>query len=209
LRGDSLAGILRQRGRLPLVEVAELVRDVCAGLADAWRQGVVHRDLKPGNIIRADQSAGRPVWKILDFGVSKVGDHDGTLTEGKAIGTPPYMAPEQARGETVDHRADIHAIAANAYRSLTGQPAFAGQDSATVMYAVVHRLPPRPSEIVTLPREVDDVLTVGLAKRPEHRFARSEELAAAFTAAALGDISDELRARARRCNAAHPWGADR
>jgi serine/threonine protein kinase len=84
------------------------------------------------------------VWKLLDFGVSKLASRGGTLTAGHVIGTPGYMAPEQARGEDVDHRADGYALAAIAYRCLTGHPAFTGKDVPTTLYDVVYKMPTRP-----------------------------------------------------------------
>ncbi len=188
LRGVDLGGWLRERGRLPLDEVVELVRQVALGLDDARRAGIVHRDLKPQNLFRADE-VGRtgPTWKVLDFGVSKLAGHGGTLTQGFVVGTPQYMAPEQAAGDDVDHRADVYSLAAIAFRCLTGRPPFAGADAPALLYQVVHTAPPRASDLVALPASVDDVLARGLSKRPEDRPATAPALAEALAAAAVHD----------------------
>ncbi len=208
LRGESLADLIRKGKRMSLAEVVTMVMDVSAGLAAARVAGIVHRDLKPGNLFLAN-GPGRPVWKILDFSVATHMDQEGTLTRGQAVGTPAYMSPEQARGRSVDHRADLYALAANAYRALTGRPAFTGKDVAAVMYAVVHKLPPRPSEIAELPLDVDAVLAIGLAKDPNDRFSTAEEFASALADAARADLSNELRDLGHKRERTHPWGTTR
>jgi serine/threonine-protein kinase len=115
------------------------------------------------------------------------------------------MAPEQARGEDLDHRADLYSLCVIAYRALTGRPAFAAQVPAVVMAEVVGRMPPRPSQLADLPDDVDVVLAIGLAKSADDRFASAGELAAAFAAAADGRVSDDLRRRARALADRHPW----
>ena len=205
LRGRDLAHLLRERRRLPLDEVVQLVSEVTHGLDVARAAGIVHRDIKPQNLFLAD-GIGGPRWKILDFGVSKLGDHEGTLTQGQVIGTPMYMAPEQARGDAVDHRTDLFALVTVIYRATTGQPPYAGRDVPSILYSVVHEVPQRPGELVKLPRDVDRVIAIGLAKRPDDRFATAVQLAEAFAAAASSRLSRELRDRGDAAIAARPWG---
>ncbi|MFT3774454.1 MAG: protein kinase [Minicystis sp.] len=126
LSGRDLAAYLRQQDHLDAPAVAEVLREVGRGLAAAHGAGVVHRDLKPQNIFGAEQADGRSVWKVLDFGVSKLRDTHGTLTHAAVVGTPGYMSPEQARGGEIDHRSDIFALGAVAYRAVTGRPPFRG-----------------------------------------------------------------------------------
>ncbi len=205
LRGFDLAHHLRRARRLPLAQVVILVRQLATGLEVAHRTGVVHRDIKPHNLFLAEET-GRFTWKLLDFGVSKVADHGGTLTAGHVVGTPGYMAPEQARGEEVDLRADVYALAAIVYRCLTGHPAFTGKDVPSTLYDVVFKMPTRPSALIELPADVDRVLAIGLAKDRIDRFASATELAAALAEAADDRLDDRARTRAVALIARHPWG---
>ncbi len=202
LRGRDLSAILRRSPRLPVAEALALLEQVGCGLDALHAAGIVHRDLKPQNLFRADA----PVqWKILDFGVSRVVDVDSSLTRGQAIGTPAYMSPEQARGHEVDHRADLFGLGAIAYRVLTGRPAFAGVEVPHILYRVVHAMPPRPSAVAGLPRAIDDVLAIALAKRPGDRFATAGELARAVSQAMGGELAPELADRAHRLATRWPW----
>jgi len=210
LRGHDLAYYLRKRRRLPPARVVQLVRQVGLGLEAAAAEGIVHRDIKPQNLFLAETGNGEPVWKVLDFGVSKLADHGGTLTKGHVVGTPGYMAPEQARGLEVDHRADIYALAAIAYRALTGLPPFSGKDVPTTLYDVVYKMPRRPTEIVVdLPADVDAALAIGLAKRPDDRFASCDKLGDALDAALRGELPPPLRDRAERLLDVLPWAESR
>ena len=207
LEGRDLAYLLRKERRLPPDALIEMLRQVARGLDAAHAAGIVHRDLKPQNLFRADTDDG-PVWKILDFGVSRLVDVDSSLTRGQAIGTPSYMSPEQARGHDVDRRADLFALGVLAYRALTGRPPFSGSEVPQILYNVVYGMPPRPSEIVDVPGAVDDVLAVALAKRPEDRFGSAGELVEALAAAVEGRPQRELRDRARRLTNRLPWEGD-
>ncbi len=205
LEGRDLASILRKEQRLEADEVIALLRQVARGLDAAHAVGVVHRDLKPQNLFRADRPEG-PLWKILDFGVSRLVDVDSSLTRGQAIGTPSYMSPEQARGHDVDRRADLFALGVLAYRALTGRPPFTGSEVPQILYRVVYAMPPRPSELVDVPGAVDDVLAVALAKRPDDRFGSASELVEALAVALAGTRTEPLRERARRITDRLPWG---
>ncbi len=198
LYGEDLAHILQRKRRLPLGEVVSLIEQVGAGLSAAHEVGIVHRDVKPHNLF-AHAAGDAPAWKILDFGVSKLADSDGTLTEGNVVGTPAYMAPEQACGDEVDHRVDVYALAAIAYRCLTGRPPAVGSDVHQVLYAVVHQAPARPTTLVPeLPSDVDAALAIGLAKRPADRFQHIDELVSALISAARSALPSELRRRAKQ-----------
>ncbi len=206
LRGASLSDLLREQPRMPVDEVVEMVRQLAAGVTAAHGAGIVHRDLKPGNVFRHGPANGaKPVWKIVDFGVSKLADGGGTLTEGQVIGTPVYMAPEQASGGDVDARADVYALGAVAYRALTGRPPFSGSGSARILYSVVHEMPPRPSEAAPLDRGFDVLLAVALAKDVELRFQSPGAFSDALSAVASGEVSESLRERAFLTLQEHPW----
>jgi len=205
LRGKDLAHHLRRVRRMSLAQTVSLIRDIGGGLKVAHDAGVVHRDLKPHNLFLAEQD-GAQRWKLLDFGVSKLAARGGTLTAGHIVGTPGYMAPEQARGEAVDQRADVYALAAIAYRCLTGHPAFTGKDVPTTLYDVVYKMPTRPSLLVELPVDVDRALAVGLAKHRDERLASVGDFIAALASAAESKLDLELRTRGDALIARHPWG---
>jgi len=205
LRGASLADILRDEPVQKPRAIAAIVREVGRGIRAAHRAGIVHRDLKPHNLFRHEPPSERPIWKVLDFGVSKLMDQSGTLTQGAIVGTPGYMAPEQARGETANERSDLYGLGAICYRAITGRPLFSGMEVPVLLHAVVYDMPARPSSIARLSSVFDDVLAVALAKAPEQRFGDPDELADALDAAAEDRISDELRARAHRLYRDYPW----
>jgi len=204
LRGHDLAHQLRRQRRIALPAAVTLVDHIAAGLEAAREAGIVHRDLKPHNVFLAEQG-GAHRWKILDFGVSKQGG-SGTLTQGHVVGTPAYMAPEQAKGEDVDHRADVYSLAAIVYRSVTGHPAFTGKDVPSTLYDVVYRVPTQPSMLAPVPGDVDRVLMLGLAKDPRDRFQTATELANWFAAAVRDGLTSEQRQRADDLASRQPWG---
>jgi len=204
LVGKDLAWHLRQKPRLKLHDVAVLVDHGAKALAAIREAGIVHRDLKPQNLVLDDR-----VWKVLDFGVSRLETSGHTLTQGALVGTPAYMAPEQARMHTVDHRADVYSLAAVAYRALTGKAVFAGPQIASVLYQVVHDTPAAPTSLVDVPVDIELVLAIGLAKSPDDRFQRAEELATAFDRAAASDLDEPTRERGRKLVAKHPWSEQR
>ena len=182
LHGTDLATRLRADSRLPSDELVVLLDHVARGLEVARLAGVIHRDLKPHNLFC--HSGG--TWKILDFGVSKVLGSEGTLTGEGIVGTPQYMAPEQASGGQVTHAADVYALGAIAYRCLTGRSPFKGRDLSELVYQVVHAAPMRPSALGRVSPLVEDVLAIAMAKDARRRFPSAHAFAAAFIAARRG-----------------------
>jgi eukaryotic-like serine/threonine-protein kinase len=207
LIGHDLAWHLRERRRLRLKDVLDLVSQVSQALAIAQDAEIVHRDLKPQNLFLNETGAQR-LWKVLDFGVSKIASIASTLTQGAAVGTPSYMSPEQARGHDVDHRADIFGLGVIAYRCLTGRPAFTGADPLTTMYNVVHVQPARPGDHVPLHQDIELALALAIAKQRERRFPSAATFAAALRDASRGQLDDRLRRDARELLSDQPWGAD-
>jgi serine/threonine-protein kinase len=205
LRGEDLASILRHARQLPPRRVVTLARDVGEGLLAARRAGIVHRDLKPQNVFLAELAGGDRCWKILDFGVSKLVDAEGTQTKDDIVGTPSYMAPEQVTGDKVTYRTDLHALGAIAYRALTGRPAFGGEVVTETLVQVAQAMPPRPSAVARLHPAFDAVLAVALAKDPDARFDSGHEMADALEAASRGECAPALRRRAEALVAAWPW----
>jgi len=190
LHGSTLAETLRKESKLAPPAVIELAKHVGAGLDAAAAANIVHRDLKPQNLFRTNTE-----WKILDFGVATLADDSGTLTQGGIVGTPSYMAPEQAQGKQVDARADLYALAAVIYRCLTGSHPFSGPDTPALLYAVVHKMPVKPSDLAEVPDDVDACLALGLAKNPADRFATGEAFAQALTDALAGKLDPTIRKR--------------
>jgi tetratricopeptide (TPR) repeat protein len=199
LHGETLEARLRREGRLPVAEVLRIGREVAAGLAAAHARGLIHRDVKPANIW-LEAPSGRV--KILDFGLVRVtGDepapaessHDTQpppgnprLTqEGAIVGTPAYMAPEQARGEAVDARCDLFSLGCVLYRCCTGTEAFPGKDAVSMLLAASTRQPEPPARLVSgLPPPLSALVMRLLAKQPQERPASAEDVAAALAALA-------------------------
>jgi serine/threonine-protein kinase len=205
LRGRSLGDLLRKRATLPRQRVVQLATQIASVLDIAAAASIVHRDLKPHNLF-LDEAGGDPgVWKLLDFGVAHLGESTGTLTHGAVIGTPAYMAPEQARGQAIDPRADVYALAAVIYRAVTGHVPFVGRDTPALLYAVVHAMPLRPGAIASVSPQLEAVLAIGLAKSRDARFQTAGELAAAIDAADRGELSAELKSRAKAVLRTLPW----
>lgn len=175
LQGDDLAALIRAKGPLPVARAVALTRQIADGLRAAHARGIVHRDLKNGNVF-VTQREGRDAIKILDFGVSKAFalDDDGPSThQGTLVGTPHTMAPEQGLdGRSVDHRADLYALGCMLFEMLTGELPFTGQTAVEVLYKHVHEAPRRPSSLRTdavIPHALDDLVMRLLAKDRERR----------------------------------------
>jgi eukaryotic-like serine/threonine-protein kinase len=200
LRGKTLGELLRT-GPFLGPKLGALVTEIGEVIDRAHAAGVVHRDLKPHNLFLTDDGT----WKVLDFGIALLGDASGTLTRGAAIGTPAYMAPEQARGEPVDHRADLYALGAVIYRCLTGRVPFVARDMPALLYAVVHIMPLRPSAFGPVSPHLEAFLQIALAKSRDARFASGAELAMAFAAAERRALPDVFLRRARKLGHHLTW----
>jgi serine/threonine-protein kinase len=192
LDGQTLSKLLRDGRSLADASLHSLVEQIGSVLEQVRAAGIVHRDIKPQNLFLTYDN----VWKVLDFGVALLAETSGTLTRGAAIGTPAYMAPEQARGETVDHRADLYAFGAVLYRAITGRAPFAARDTPSLLFAVNHDMPLRPSAVGAVSAPVEQFLAIALAKPRELRFQSASELVSAFAAARAGALPDELARRA-------------
>jgi serine/threonine protein kinase len=181
--GGSLDDRLVRSGVLDLNQVIAIFKPVAAGLDVLHANGLVHRDLKPGNILVDER--GHPF--IADFGLAKDHQHQGTvLTQpGQALGSMDYMAPEQIRGEEVTAATDVYALACMLFELLTGQPPFGDQVGMRIMWSHLQDAPPHPSHLrPDLPRAVGDALLEGLEKDPDDRPQSASELVALIDAAA-------------------------
>jgi serine/threonine-protein kinase len=190
LEGRSLAAVIGEDGPLAVPRALALLEQLCRALGAAHARGVVHRDVKPDNVFVVTGADGGERAKVIDFGISKVAEEPSArrLTRaGAIIGTPEYMAPEQAAGEPVDHRADVYALGVLAYEVLTGTLPIVANTPVATLVAHQTRTPEAPSaRRPGIPREVDAVVLAALAKRPEDRPASMEALAAALAAIRRG-----------------------
>ncbi len=181
IEGESLRAKLAREGELPIGEAARILRDVADALAYAHEHGVVHRDVKPDNVLLTGNHA-----VVTDFGVAKaVSESSGgdTLTSvGVALGTPAYMSPEQAAANpTIDHRADVYALGAMAYEMLTGRPPFTSGTPQGVLAAHVTQDPdPVTAHRDTVPVALAELVMRCLAKKPADRWQHVEELRVQF-----------------------------
>ncbi|MCC6559471.1 MAG: protein kinase [Polyangiaceae bacterium] len=186
LEGESLGERLRRRG-LTIAESVTLGIRVAEALGEAHRRGVVHRDLKPSNLHLVEKAVDRA--KIIDFGIARLAGMAPLTMTGVVVGTPFYMAPEQARGEReIDARADVFALGCVLYHGLTGRPPFAGEDMHAALLKVVLEEAPRLREIrPDVPEALDALVARMLSKDPAGRLADGG--AVADELAALGDIA--------------------
>ncbi|MGO9663175.1 MAG: protein kinase domain-containing protein [Polyangia bacterium] len=189
LEGEDLDHRLRRVGRMPIEAVAHVLKQVASALSAAHGQGVVHRDLKPGNIFLV-QIPGEPDFvKVLDFGISKMKAARTQLTNASAVmGTPNYMSPEQATGlvEEVDHHADQWALACIAWEMLLGRGPFVADEVAAILYQIINLDPhPLAPRVPGLPPAIESVLRRALNKRTAGRFSSMREFSRAFEAAAF------------------------
>ncbi|HET6281520.1 MAG TPA: serine/threonine-protein kinase [Polyangia bacterium] len=189
LEGYDLSAVARSRTPMPLAQVVEVIEQTAMGLQAAHDQGVIHRDLKPANIFLVPlPGSARFVVKILDFGISKARDGVGTLTQTHSVmGTPNYMAPEQATdgAASVDARADQFSLAAIAFELLTGSMVFIGDNVMQVLFRVVNDAPPSLASLgINTSEAVEAVMARGLEKAPGRRFSSVIELSLALKRAA-------------------------
>jgi serine/threonine-protein kinase len=178
LEGEDLMSIISRRERLSPIKAVRVLLPVIQALAAAHEHGIVHRDLKPENIFLARLPDGRVQPKLLDFGIAKLKNaRELRLTSaGSVMGSPLYMAPEQARGEDVDERADVWAVCVVLYEAMTGQPPFNGDDRARVMHAVATLDPEHPRERGVLEPLPWPIIAHGLQKCRDERWRSMDEL---------------------------------
>lgn len=200
VRGESLRQLLRREGRMTPARAVSLMRDVCAGVGAAHRRGIVHRDIKPDNIIvvPADEDTPAERVKVVDFGIAKLRDmasDDGTLTAaGAVVGTPFYMSPEQCKGEPLDARADVYSLGALLYEMLAGSPPFNAPSLAGIILKHVSEPPPPLPSGVQVSSALRDAVTRSLSKDPEARQRDASEFSREIQAAA--SLPDGMQANA-------------
>jgi serine/threonine protein kinase len=176
VRGVSLGNLLRREGRMSPERAVRLMLDICAGVGVAHRQGLLHRDLKPDNVIVAPPSheEDEETAKVVDFGLAKVRDATAqtALTQtGAVLGTLYYMSPEQCNGEELDARADVYSLGAMLYEMLTGGPPFRSNNFAGLISKHLHEPPPHFPPSLGVSHAIEEVCLSALAKDRNHRQA--------------------------------------
>jgi len=167
VEGPSLKERLAVTGPYPVAEAVGLVADIAAGLATAHRVGVVHRDVKPGNIVCGDDG----VPRLVDFGIARAGDLTTMTSADVVMGTAAYLSPEQARGEVPGPASDVYALGCVLFELLTGRQPFEAESAVAVAYQHVHDAPVAPSELrPEVPVALDGIVLRCLAKPPADRY---------------------------------------
>jgi serine/threonine-protein kinase len=177
--------VLRREGRLSPERAMSLTADICAALDFSHRNGIVHRDVKPGNVMITPQGT----VKVMDFGIARaVSDSAATMTSTAAvIGTAQYLSPEQARGESVDARSDVYSAGCLLYELVTGTPPFTGDSPVAVAYQHVREDPRTPSSInPAIPPELDAILLKAMSKNPANRYQSAADMRADLLRAVAG-----------------------
>jgi serine/threonine-protein kinase len=190
LPGLTLEQLVTRYGPLPPARAVHLLRQVCAALREAHAVGLIHRDVKPGNVMVCQRGGLHDTAKLLDFGLVRppggAAPGEGLTQEGAFAGTPAYGSPEQAGGqEDLGPPSDIYSVGAVAYFALTGRPPFAGRSAVKVLAAHLYEAPePLRRHRPDVPSDLEGVVLRCLAKRPADRFADAEGLDAALAACA-------------------------
>jgi beta-lactam-binding protein with PASTA domain/predicted Ser/Thr protein kinase len=175
VEGETLRDVIRREGHLPAERAMALAADICGALDFSHRNGIVHRDVKPGNVMITPQGT----VKVMDFGIARaVSDSAATMTSTAAvIGTAQYLSPEQARGESVDARSDVYSMGCLLYELVTGAPPFSGDSPVAVAYQHVREDPRLPSSInPQVPAELDAILLKAMSKNPANRYQSAAEM---------------------------------
>ena len=175
VEGDTLRDIVKMDGAMDIDRSLGVMADVCGALDFSHKKGIIHRDVKPANIMISRDGA----VKVMDFGIARaVSDATSTLTKTSSVlGTAQYLSPEQARGETVDARSDLYSAGCVLYEMVTGEPPFTGESPVAVAYQHVRETPQPPSSVnPQVSRYVDAVIMQAMAKNPENRYASAGEM---------------------------------
>jgi len=184
VEGQNLKEVLAQGRPLTFDDIGEIVAQIADALDFAHAKGIVHRDVKPANIILLEGNRA----KIMDFGIAKIASGGNLTTTGQFLGTPNYMAPEQIKGAPVDGRTDIFSLGICLYECLTRRKPFGGDSLTSISYKIVHEpFPPLHEINPQIPEGYEDVVAMCLAKDPTKRYQRGRDMAAALRAVIRGE----------------------
>jgi len=174
VEGRSLKDLIRTRGRLPVPATLTVAKQLCRALEVAHEQGVIHRDIKPQNMVVEPNG----LLKVMDFGIARLAKRQSGVTQqGMVVGTPDYMAPEQLMGEEIDERADIYAAGCVIYECLTGKTPFVAENQITLIAKLLEEAPIPPRVInEEVPQALSDLVMRTLAKKPDQRPKSATEL---------------------------------
>jgi eukaryotic-like serine/threonine-protein kinase len=189
VEGETLADRLRRDGPMPQAEAVAVAVDIARALAAAHERGLIHRDIKPGNVMLLPDAR----VKVVDFGIARAAGSDTLTNTGVVLGSTAYLSPEQASGQPVDERADLYALGCVLYEMLTGRVPFSADTPIATMYRHVNEDPPPPSTFAPVPSELEDIVMRALEKDPKRRFASASELDAALLTVPLARSGDTMR----------------
>ncbi len=185
LQGTTLTELIRNEGPLEAKRVVHIAQQVCRSLGEAHRQGIIHRDVKPDNIFLIEVDGDPDYVKVLDFGIAKAvhGEDDVSLTaEGRIIGTPRYMSPEQILAKSVDHRSDLYSLGCIIFEMVCGTPPFDQQSTAALMMNHAQKAPPTfserldPDQLGRIPAGLESLVRRIMAKNPESRPQTTDDM---------------------------------
>lgn len=182
VRGQSLHDVLAGRGRMGLIRSVHVARQILLALAEAHRLGVIHRDVKPTNVMLSEHDGRRDHVTLLDFGVASLVGGGSPLTPAADVvpGTPEYVAPELSSGGVPTEASDLYSVGVILFQALTGQVPFSGRDAKTIMQRHRHERPRVVGELVPAPPELSALVARAMAKDPTERFASALEFVAAL-----------------------------
>ncbi|MFY9262658.1 MAG: Stk1 family PASTA domain-containing Ser/Thr kinase [Actinomycetaceae bacterium] len=187
VKGRTVSELLKNGDALPINEAVQVVVGVLSALEYSHREGIIHRDIKPGNIMLTEEGK----VKVMDFGIARaVADSAATMTQtNSVVGTAQYLSPEQARGEVVDKRSDLYSTGCLLYELLTGVPPFRGDSAVAVAYQHVSEMPkPAASIAPDIPDAIDRVVMKSLAKKREDRYQNAAQMRSELLAASRGQM---------------------
>ena len=192
VRGQSLHEVLAEQGRFEIPRAIDIMTQVLSGLAHAHEQGIIHRDIKPANIMITPKAPLGLHVRILDFGLARMLDEDASLSDGVAVGTPSYMAPEQCRGESVDAQVDIYACGIVLFEMLTGKKPLTDDDPLVTVRKQIDQPPPRLADVAPGDYgQLEQIVARALEKKPAERFRSAAAMSEALGAVLRGRSAPE------------------